>query len=151
MLSEDRVAGFVHRVDRDRVGDMPRVPVEERVGGRCREDRVAIPPPLGAEPGVEVGVDEVDGAHRDRRAAHRIDGTLKSLRLESVGERVEGDDLAPGVHTFVGPAGTGDHDLVLEDPPQVRFQLPGDGRHAEVAGEAAEGGAVVRDEEPDPL
>ena len=81
VLADERVAGQLHAPQVERRLDVPRRAGQERVGHRPVQHRVAVGPPRGRVPGVEVGRPAADARGRrspgasillsDRCRAHR--------------------------------------------------------------------------------
>ena len=68
MLADQRIAPEAHRREVERFGDVPRDRRQQRIGRRLVEHVVAVVPPLGVEPGAELGRRPRRRAHGDRRA-----------------------------------------------------------------------------------
>ena len=150
VLADERIAGQPEGPQVERRLDVPGRRREERVGSGLVQDRVAVAAPDGREAGVEVGLGDLRRTHRDRGPAQRVDAALQPGQVQAVGRRVEGDDLAPGVHAGVGAAGRGEHDLVAEDAGDGAAERAGHRRHVAVQGEPVERRPVVGDEQPHP-
>ena len=89
--------------------------------------------------------------HDDGRLAQPVHRPLQPLEVEAVDRGVEGHDLAPGVDAGVGATGDGQLDLGPEDALDGGPQGAAHGDDTGVLGEPVEVGAVVGDQQADPM
>ena len=153
MTAEQHVGGGAHGDEVEGVTDVPGDAGEERVGRRRVPHQVAVGPCGGRAAGVEVVADLLGPAHHDGGGQLAVEGAGEADAVVGDGREVDVDHLAPRVHPGVGAAGAGERRRSAQAGRALEGQAQRAGHRRDLGldGEAAEGGTVIRDEEPPAL
>ena len=150
VLAENAVRSEAHRVEVERLADVPHQLMQQRVGDIGVEKAVPIAPRNAREPGVEAVVGDRNAPHGDRGSEHPVEGSSKSVRFEVVGGGIEAHDLTLGVNTSIGAAGTRDRGRLAQHRGQRGFEVTLDRPHVGVCRKPMKRRAVVGDRHLDP-